>query len=193
MRFVLGVDEAGRGPLAGPVAVGVVKVPETFVIAREFPTLADSKQMTPRAREKLYWLMLTRKRNGDIDFCVRFTGPARIDAWGMTRAVRSAVFRGVRALSPGPKDVRVFLDGLLKAPEEYKQQTIIGGDEAVPAIALASIAAKVSRDRLMRRAAKLFPEYGFEIHKGYGTKKHRNAIKKYGPCEIHRHTFIHLT
>ncbi|MDO8624095.1 MAG: ribonuclease HII [bacterium] len=196
MRFVpkmiIGVDEAGRGPLAGPVAVGIVAVPENFIIAREFPNLADSKQMTPLARVKMFKLMRARMRNGDINFCVRFTSAKRIDAWGLTRAVRSAVSRGVRYLAPEAEGVRIYLDGLLTAPIAYDQQTIIGGDEAVPVISLASIAAKVVRDRLMTRLAKLFPEYGFEIHKGYGTKTHYQALKKHGPCEIHRRTFLHL-
>ncbi len=98
----------------------------------------------------------------------------------------------VRFLAPEPNGVSVFLDGLLKAPEEYDQQTIIGGDEAVPIIALASIAAKVVRDRLMTRFAKQFPEYGFEIHKGYGTEMHYKMLKKHGLCDIHRRSFIHL-
>ncbi|OGG67740.1 hypothetical protein A3H77_02210 [Candidatus Kaiserbacteria bacterium RIFCSPLOWO2_02_FULL_56_11] len=189
-KMILGVDEAGRGPLAGPVAIGVIAVPETFLIAREFPMLADSKLLSPLARARLFKLMRARMRVGDIQFCVRFTSARRIDKWGLTRAVRNTVSRGVRALAPDPSDVRIFLDGLLTAPEEYDQQTIVGGDEAVPAIALASIAAKVTRDRFMVRMAKLFPHYGFEIHKGYGTKAHRLALKKYGPSAIHRMSFL---
>ena len=189
-KMILGVDEAGRGPLAGPVAIGVIAVPETFLIAREFPMLADSKLLSPLARARLFKLMRARMRVGDIQFCVRFTSARRIDKWGLTRAVRNTVSRGVRALAHDPSGVRIFLDGLLTAPEEYDQQTIVGGDEAVPAIALASIAAKVTRDRFMVRMAKLFPHYGFEIHKGYGTKAHRLALKKYGPSAIHRMSFL---
>lgn len=189
---MLGVDEAGRGPLAGPIAVGVVAVPERFVITREFPDLADSKQMTPLAREKMFRLLRMRMRQGDIRFCVRMTSAARIDEWGLSRAVARATARGVRHLAPEPDGISIYLDGLLKAPEEYDQQTIIGGDEAVPIIALASIAAKVVRDRLMARFAKEFPEYGFEIHKGYGTKAHYEALEKHGPCVIHRRSFLHL-
>lgn len=192
MRFVLGVDEAGRGPLAGPVAVGVVAVPENFIITREFPGIADSKQMTPLARAKLFAQLQKRAKNGDVQFCVRSTSAARIDAWGLTRAVASATARGVRSLAPDPASVSIYLDGLLKAPREYRQQTIIGGDEAVPIIALASIAAKVVRDRLMTRLSRQFPQYGFDIHKGYGTKKHYGALLANGPCEIHRRSFIHL-
>ena len=192
MRFMLGVDGAGRGPLAGPVAIGVVAVPERFIITREFPGLADSKQMTPLAREKMFKLMQRRMRNGDIRFCVRSTGAQRIDEWGLARAVALATARAVRSLAPEPEGISVYLDGLLKAPPEYNQQTIVGGDKAVPVIALASIAAKVVRDRLMTRLAAQFPEYGFDVHKGYGTEAHYAALKKYGLCVIHRRSFIHL-
>ncbi len=187
---MLGVDEAGRGPLAGPVAIGAVAVPERFIVMREFPGLADSKQMTPLARERMFRLLQKRMREGDLQFCVRSTGAKRIDTWGLSRAVRSAVFRAVRCLAPESDDVSIYLDGLLKAPPEYTQQTIIGGDETVPLIALASIAAKVVRDRHMRRLAKQFPEYGFEKHKGYGTEEHYRALKKHGPCDIHRRSFL---
>ncbi len=189
---MLGVDEAGRGPLAGPVAVGVVAVPERFLITREFPGLVDSKQMTALARVKVFRDLQRRMRDGDIRFCVRSTSAERIDAWGLTRAVAAATARGVRFLAPEPDDISIYLDGLLTAPREYDQQTIIGGDEAVPIIALASIAAKVMRDRLMTRLAKAFPEYGFEKHKGYGTAEHYAALKKHGPCLIHRRSFLHL-
>jgi len=191
MGLILGVDEAGRGPLAGPVAVGIVAVPCNFIISREFPGLADSKQMSPTAREKMFRILQKRRQQGDIQFCVRCTGAKRIDDWGLTRAVISAVARGVYFLAPEPDGISIYLDGLLKAPSEYNQQTIIGGDEAVPVIALASIAAKVMRDRLMTRIAKQFPEYGFEKHKGYGTQEHYAALKKYGPCILHRRSFLH--
>jgi ribonuclease HII len=192
MRFILGVDEAGRGPLAGPVAVGVVAVPERFRITREFPGIVDSKQMSSVARSRTFRLMQERMKVGDIRFCVRFTSAKRIDAWGLSRAVATATARAVRYLAPAPEGVSIYLDGLLKAPREYRQQTIIGGDEAVPIIALASIAAKVTRDRLMAQWSKQYPNYGFERHKGYSTQLHLNMLKKYGPCLIHRRSFLHL-
>lgn len=188
---MLGVDEAGRGPLAGPIAIGIVAVPERFIITREFPGLADSKQISPASRAKIFRLLKRRMKEGDIQFCVRCTSAQRIDTWGLSRAAASATARGVRCLAPSPDDVSIYLDGLLTAPGEYRQQTIIGGDEAVPVIALASIAAKVTRDRLMERFAGQFPEYGFENHKGYGTEEHYAALKKYGPCAIHRRSFLH--
>ncbi len=195
MRFVLGVDEAGRGPLAGPVAIGVVMVPEGFNVAKEFPGIADSKKLSEKERERIYKLLKARAntdlQNPYIQFCVRFGGHEMIDRRGIAVVVRSAVARGVRSLAPETDEIRILLDGSLKAPPEYHQQTIIGGDENVPLISLASIVAKVRRDRLMKRLAKKYPHYGFEIHKGYGTAAHYKALKKHGPSPLHRRSFLH--
>ncbi len=188
-RVIIGVDEAGRGPLAGPVAVGVVAVMSRFNLAKAFPGLDDSKKLSPKKREELYTEAVGRARAGELTFCVRFSGNAYIDRFGITRAVRRGVWSGVRALAPDPAGTKVFLDGLLMAPPEYKQETIIGGDALVPVISLASIMAKVERDWFMKKISKKYPEYGFEQHKGYGTKKHFAAIDKFGLCAIHRHTY----
>lgn len=188
-RLLIGVDEAGRGPLAGPVAVGVVAVPKGYNIRKAFPGVADSKKLTSSAREKLYELLLEKAKKGEVQFCVRFSTAATIDKHGLTRAVRSAVWGGVRALAPEPAGVRVLLDGLLKAPPQYVQQTIIRGDQSEPVISLASIAAKVKRDRLMKRLAKQYPEYGFDQHKGYGTPEHYARLRKHGLSNLHRRSF----
>ena len=190
-RMIIGVDEAGRGPLAGPVCVGVVCVPKGFKVRRAFPGVANSKAISEKERERIYKLVQERAKTGEIAFRARFSSASAIDAKGITRAVRSAVFRGVRALAPEPEGVRVLLDGLLQAPLEYEQKTIIRGDETIAIISLASIVAKVRRDRRMKRLAKKYPEYGMEQHKGYGTKAHYKAIKKHGPSAIHRRTFLH--
>jgi ribonuclease HII len=189
MRFLIGIDEAGRAPLAGPVAVGAVIVPERFDVAGEFPGVRDSKLLTEKKREEIYELLKQRVIIGDIRFCVRFSDHHYIDEFGITRAVRRAVSSAVQHLSPDADGVRVLLDGLLVAPKQYTQQTIIHGDELVPLIALASIAAKVRRDRLMHRMAKKFPEYGFEHHVGYPTRAHRDAIAEFGLSTIHRVSF----
>lgn len=189
----IGVDEAGRGPLAGPVAVGLVKIPANFNVRREFRGVADSKQLSEEAREEIYLHMLARRRLGDIDFCVRYSSAQTIDKVGITRAVRRAMWGGIRKLSPDSLGVRVLLDGLLYAPEEYEQETIIKGDALVPVISLASIAAKVERDRLMKKLAKIYPGYFLDLHKGYGTKKHYEILKERGPTDIHRMTFLGLT
>ncbi len=189
-EFLLGVDEAGRGPLAGPVAVGVVKVPFGFDIRKAFPGVNDSKQLSETLRETIYKEMQARRLAGDISFCVRLVGAQVIDTIGITRAVRRGVWSGVRSLSPESAGVRVLLDGLLHAPKEYEQETIIKGDAKEPVISLASIAAKVMRDRLMKRLAKEHPQYLFEVHKGYGTKRHYEALQKWGPSVVHRQTFL---
>ena len=188
--FLLGVDEAGRGPLAGPVSVGVVKVARGFDIRKAFPGVNDSKQLSETARETIYREMQSRQRAGDISFCVRLISADVIDTIGISKAVRRGVWSGVRKLAPEPKGVRVLLDGLLHAPEEYEQETIIKGDAKEPVISLASIAAKVTRDRLMKKLAEKYPNYFFEVHKGYGTKRHYEAIEKWGPSDIHRHSFL---
>jgi ribonuclease HII len=188
--FIVGVDEAGRGPLAGPVAAGVVLVPARYNLRKQFPGLDDSKKLSAKKREKLFEILKGKAIRGELRFCVCYSSHATIDRLGITRAVKRAVWNGVRKLALEPNNVRVLLDGLLLAPPEYAQKTIIHGDALEPAISLASIAAKVSRDRLMCRLAKKYPEYGFEIHKGYGTKAHYVALKRHGLCKIHRTTFI---
>ena len=189
IRYLIGIDEAGRGPLAGPVSVGAVMVPGDFDVLSAFPGVKDSKLLSPEKREEIYAEATRRERAGDIRFCVRFSAHTYIDEFGITKAVQSAVARGVRALAQRPDDVKVFLDGLLCAPLQYEQETIIHGDILVPIISLASVIAKVSRDRVMRRFARSFPQYGFEQHKGYGTKQHCVAIERFGTCPIHRMTY----
>ncbi len=191
-KFLLGVDEAGRGPLAGPVAVGVVAVPEGFDVANEFLGVKDSKLLSEKRRENIFQMIEARVARGDARFSVQFESAESIDEEGIATAVRRAVARGVNALAPDSALVSVQLDGSLHAPAEYSQKTIIGGDITVPLISLASIVAKVSRDRLMCEFALTYPNYGFEKHKGYGTKQHYEMLKKYGLCVIHRRTFIHL-
>jgi ribonuclease HII len=198
MKFLLGVDEAGRGPLAGPVAVGFVMAPEGFDIAKEFPGVADSKQLSEKKREKLFTMLEDRAKAGDVQFCVEFGSHTDIDEKGIASVIRDCIARGIRNVGYGVSHmenreiIRVLLDGGLKAPEEYEQETIIRGDATVPIISLASIAAKVTRDRLMLQLAEEYPEYGFARHKGYGTALHYESLKKHGPCAIHRRSFLHL-
>lgn len=192
MRFVLGVDEAGRGPLAGPVAVGAVAVPEMFDVTREFPGLRDSKLLSAAKRDELFGLLEDRMARGDVRYAVEFETAEIIDRHGISHAVREALARAVNTLAPDAALVRIKLDGSLKAPPEYAQETIINGDELVPIISLASVAAKVVRDRLMVQLSRMYPDYGFEQHKGYGTSAHYAAIAMLGPCAIHRRSFLHL-
>ncbi len=189
--WVIGIDEAGRGPLAGPVAVGVVMVPVEFDIRTTFCGVADSKQLSEKKREEIFTLLQQQAGIGGVSYVVEYASAAMIDEIGISRAIKHALARGLRSLADGLEvdTLHVLLDGSLKAPVEYRQQTIIRGDASEPIISLASIAAKVSRDRLMQQLAKKYPEYGFEIHKGYGTLAHYAAIKKHGTSPIHRRSF----
>jgi ribonuclease HII len=190
MTFVLGVDEAGRGPLAGPVAVGAVVVPQDFDVAAEFAGVNDSKKLSEKKREAIFTLLESRVEKGDVRFVVEFESEQVIDKDGIAAAVRNALNRAVNALAPDAAQVEVLLDGSLRAPAEYRQKTIIGGDATVPVISLASIAAKVMRDRLMHGYDEDFPQYGFAKHKGYGTAFHYEMLKEYGPCVIHRLSYL---
>lgn len=185
---MVGIDEAGRGPLAGPVAVGACRI--FAKDTKRFAGFRDSKQLSEKAREE--WLLRMRnwKKESVIDFAVCFASAQIIDKRGITFAVRDALRRALIKLAPDPAKTKVLLDGGLKAPEIFKnQQTIVKGDGKEPAIALASIAAKVSRDRLMKRLAKKYPSYSFEVHKGYGTAIHRTAIRVFGLSPEHRISF----
>lgn len=192
MRYILGIDEAGRGPLAGPVSVGMVKVAEGFDLLAAFPGLNDSKKLSEKKREILYATLQEEIKKGNVQAVVCLSSEQMIDEKGIAYAIRHALGRGVRKLLPEPAEGKVFLDGSLKAPPEYEQETVIGGDALVPAIMLASVAAKVTRDRLMQKLALEHPLYGFDVHKGYGTKAHMSAIKEHGLCAIHRSSFIHV-
>lgn len=188
MEFILGVDEAGRGPLAGPVAVGVVAVPLGFDVLAEFPKVKDSKLLSPQKREAIFTEVERRASRGDLHFAVRFSSHAFIDKYGIVHAVQTAAHSGIRELAP-PSRAVVMLDGLLRAPKTYTQRTVVHGDRLVPVIALASILAKVTRDRTMEQLARLYPEYGFDQHKGYGTQAHYRALRRHGLCDIHRRSY----
>jgi ribonuclease HII len=191
MALIIGIDEAGRGPIAGPVSVGVVAIEEGFDLLAAFPGLNDSKQLTEKKREKLFEILEEQVTLGNAQFRVELSSASMIDGEGIVPAIRTSLERGLRDLLSEPRNGKVFLDGSLHAPAEYTQETIIGGDGIVPAIMLASVAAKVVRDRLMvREIALRFPEYNFEKHKGYGTKAHYIAISEHGLCEEHRRSFL---
>lgn len=183
------MDEAGRGPLAGPVAVGAVIVPINFDW-RLVRGAKDSKQMTPVAREHMFARMRELERAGALRLAVSFSSANIIDRRGIVPAIHSALARCLIKLDARPHECEIRLDGNLTAPEQFEnQRTIIRGDELETIISLASIAAKVQRDRLMVRCAKEHPKYGFDVHMGYGTLVHRTAIRKHGFCKLHRTTF----
>ena len=184
-KYHIGVDEAGRGPLAGPVAVGVVKVPSGFDW-NEIEGVNDSKKLTAQKREELFFRARVLRHHHKLDFAVAQVGPSVIDEQGIMYAIRLAMQRCINRLQLHPDEVSFRLDGSLSAPLQFTQATIIKGDSLWPEIGLASIVAKVTRDKYMERIARRYSRYGFEEHKGYGTKTHREAIVEYGKCPIHR-------
>ena len=192
MKWIVGIDEAGRGPLAGPVAIGIVVVAETLDLLALFPTLNDSKKLSEKKREEIFVRLQEEIQKGTVVSLVTLVRAEKIDAKGIAVCIREAIANSLLKMIPDPLDHTVYLDGSLKAPEHYTQETVIGGDALIPAIMLASVAAKVTRDRYMKGQAKLYPEYLFEQHKGYGTKAHMEKIKEHGLCVIHRRSFVHL-
>jgi len=195
MKFIVGIDEAGKGPLAGPVSIGVFldlkqRTKDPKFLEEHFPKLRDSKKLSEKKREDFFRRMRTLKEKGEIDFAVALVHASLIDRVGISKAIKGGIAACFKKLKLNPKECQILLDGGLKAPLEFTyQETIIKGDELEPAISLASIAAKVTRDRHMISEALKYPEYGFEVHKGYGTEKHRKAIKEKGTCPIHRVSF----
>jgi ribonuclease HII len=192
--FIIGIDEAGRGPLAGPVSVGAFSIRSKDVL-KKFKGVKDSKQLSEKQREEWFKKIREEETKGAISYAVSFSSEKVIDSKGISYAIRSALDQCLKKLEKkrfaDPFDSRVLLDGSLHAPSRYPDQmTIIGGDAREPIIALASICAKVLRDRKMKRLAEIFPGYGFEVHKGYGTKAHYAAIKRYGVSSIHRKSFL---
>lgn len=185
----VGVDEAGRGPLAGPITIGAVAM-EPALLSR-FRGIRDSKRLTITAREWWYERLLVEREKGNLDFAVAHVGSSVIDVTGISRATRLGVYRVLSRLAIEPASSLILLDGLLRASRAFEnQRTIIGGDDRRRIIALASIAAKVSRDKKMCVFSKIFPDYRFDVHKGYGTRAHMRAIRKFGPSDIHRLTYL---
>ena len=186
MKYLIGIDEAGRGPLAGPVSVGAVIVERDFDFAR-VAGIKDSKMLTAAARDEWYERLETLREEGSLRFAVGFSSAKVIDKRGIVPAIFSALKRALVQLKANPGECEVRLDGSLKAPTAFTMQTtIIRGDQTEPIISLAAIAAKVERDRLMMRLARKYHEYGFEQHKGYPTRAHRDAVRLRGVSEIHR-------
>ncbi|PIR69464.1 MAG: ribonuclease HII [Candidatus Niyogibacteria bacterium CG10_big_fil_rev_8_21_14_0_10_46_36] len=192
-KYLIGIDEVGRGPLAGPITIGVVVVPQKR--KNLFVGIKDSKALSVSKREEWFKALQGHTRGNRMFYAISSVSHAVIDKIGIVPATRLAISRSLKKIAKknvriGSKSARVLLDGGLKAPREYaNQQTIIRGDKQIPIIAAASIMAKVMRDRKMMRLAREYPQYGFDIHKGYGTKAHMRALKKYGLSNIHRKSF----
>ncbi len=194
-KWIIGIDEVGRGPLAGPVTVCAVAIPVLYFkkISTRYQgvKLTDSKKMTARDRTLWFDWATDNKNKGIIRFDCVHMGAKKIDDIGITKSIRQAINQALTSLDLDPNHCEVYLDGGLRAPIFYKkQQTIIRGDLYHRAISLASVIAKVTRDTLMERYGKRYPEYGFEKHKGYGTQFHRFVLQQKGILPIHRKTFV---
>ncbi|HTO90314.1 MAG TPA: ribonuclease HII [Candidatus Sulfotelmatobacter sp.] len=177
---VAGVDEAGRGPLAGPVVAAAVVLDRE----RNWRGLDDSKKLTPDDRSELY----ARVLSGARAFGWSVIGPRRVDAMNIRRASLEAMRRAVLRLSLAPE--LVLVDGLDRIPGlSCEQQAVVDGDAKLLSVAAASIVAKVVRDRIMERLDQVWPAYGFGRHKGYGTPDHLEALERHGPCPLHRYSF----
>ena len=180
LGYVCGIDEVGRGPLAGPVVAGAVILPKDCQILY----LNDSKQLSAKKRDELYDIIMAEA----VSVGLGFVGPERIDEINILQATYEAMRQAISKLNPGPD---VLLNDAVTIPGvSVRQVPIIKGDAKSVSIAAASIVAKVTRDRLMEQYDEVFPEYGFAANKGYGAAAHIEALKKYGPTPIHRRSFI---
>lgn len=242
IKYIIGIDEVGRGPIAGPVAVCTFIMKDDSLLEnqkeKKLPKLKDSKKLSKKQREVWFEYLKVAKTEGFCDYHVSFVSSENIDKFGIAKCIQKALNESLKKVTsensltsiasqncsnfrhftqstgaytdknlnnsaPQKTDenledsvslsiYKIFLDGGLHAPKEYtNQETIIRGDELHPVISLASIMAKVSRDAVMAKYAKVYPEYCFDKHVGYGTKAHYEAIKNHGQTPIHRKSFIH--
>jgi ribonuclease HII len=189
--WIVGIDEVGRGPLAGPVYVCAAAIPLFVYKKMKWKGLRDSKQLTAPTREKWYGEAARLEEVGILRVGISYRSAQSIDQDGISQSIRSCIANALRQLMLKPEDCAVLLDGGLKAPHTYKdQQTIIKGDDSQKIISLASVIAKVTRDTVMKKMHKKYQMYGFYEHKGYGTLAHRRALKAHGPSVIHRKSFL---
>lgn len=178
-NLVAGIDEAGRGPLAGPVCVAIVIMPQDDIIEE----INDSKKLSEKKREMLYDKII----NTAISYHIEFVDEKTIDRINILNATKLGMLKCINNILVTPE---IVLIDAVKIDSDVKTESVIHGDALSYNIAAASILAKVSRDRLMVELDKKYPEYNFKKHKGYGTKEHIEALKKYGKCDIHRESFI---
>ncbi len=179
ITFIAGVDEVGRGPLYGPVVTAAVILPKGYILEG----LNDSKKLTAKKRDKFYDII---KRDA-VSIGIGIKSPERIDEINIYAATKEAMYEAIEALEPTPQ--HVLIDAMKLEGLKMPSTSIIKGDAKSQSIAAASVIAKVTRDRMMDEAAKIHPEYGFEHHRGYPTKAHIEAVKKYGVLDEYRKTF----
>ncbi len=179
-RMICGVDEAGRGPLSGPIFAAACILPDGF----EIPGLNDSKKLTAKKREQLFDII----KKEAVAYSIAYATPAEIDELNILNADMLAMRRAISALSPAAD--LALIDGNIARDMPIPAYPIIKGDALSCSIAAASILAKVARDRMCLEDDANYPQYGFAKHKGYGTRAHMEALYQYGPCPIHRKTFL---
>lgn len=194
-RFLIGIDEVGRGPLAGPVAVCAFclkeEILEDFIKEIFGSKIRDSKKMTKKKREEITKIVTKKKKEGLLDFKISTAEASVIDKYGINPSIKKSLEKSILGLDLDPKSVIVFLDGGLKAPDIFiNQETIIKGDSSNALIATASILAKVYRDSLMVKYAQEYTQYKFEKNMGYGTKAHIDALRETGISPIHRVSYL---
>lgn len=190
MKYIVGIDEAGRGPLAGPVAVGVFVIAENKLKKLDLNGLKDSKKLSKKKREEWREKIKKMKKEGIADFSVVLVSEKHIDKNRIHNSIKFGIEKGIKKLKIGKKD-KIFLDGGLRLDKTFLfQDTVIKGDEKIPVISLASIMAKTERDKKMLSFAKKYPKYGFDSHMGYGTRKHAENIRLFGASPIHRKSFL---
>lgn len=180
IRIICGVDEAGRGPLAGPVCAAAVILPANL----DIPGLTDSKKLSDKRRRELYPVI----KEQAIAYGIGFANQEEIDQMNILQATFLAMQRAMDQLEVKPE--LALIDGNRQKDFGLPVETVVKGDSLSANIAAASVLAKVTRDEVMLAMAEEYPGYGFEIHKGYGTKAHYEALQKLGPCPIHRMTFL---
>ena len=180
IKLVCGVDEAGRGPLSGPVCAAAVMLPPGL----EIPGLNDSKKLTDKKRRELYDIIIEQA----VSYGIAFASEQEIDEINILQATFLAMERAMQKLSPQPE--LALIDGNRTKDFGLPVRTIVKGDSLSASIAAASILAKVTRDRLMEEYDAQYPQYGFAVHKGYGTKRHYETLREFGPSPIHRKTFL---
>lgn len=194
--WIIGVDEAGRGPVAGPLSVGIVMMRRSNAedLLETLSRVRDSKRLSPGKREDIMQEARALEVSGHLFARTILTDAVAVDERGISRCLYDSIQEGIDELleftGVNPKSVFVYLDGSLSAPKHLRQQTVIKGDDKIFAIALASIYAKVVRDQVMEQYDIRYPAYGFYNHKGYGTKEHMDNIKTYGLSPIHRKSYL---
>lgn len=194
-KYIVGVDEVGRGPVAGPVYVCAFRVSiddiESVVNGTELP-IRDSKKLTEKTRNKWFEYLKQRKKEGLVDYSISSVSAKEIDLKGISACIKYAISHALQKViaEDQRRETLVLLDGSLSAPVEFAQRTIIKGDEKESSISFASIIAKVLRDGYMVEQHKKYPHYGFDSHKGYGTQKHMENLRKFGITEEHRVSFL---